>query len=58
MIVQEYDDKTNKTKVFQVSKSFSTVEVDPQFGRVLFLKENKTMEIVEMRKDCRYIISE
>ena len=58
MIVQEINPKTNDIKTIHVCPSFATVEIDPIHNRILFLKENKTMEIIQMNKNNRYVISE
>jgi hypothetical protein len=58
MIVQETNPKTNYIKIFRVASNFTTVEIDPIHNRILFLKENKTVEIIKMKKENRYVIKE
>jgi hypothetical protein len=58
MIVQEINPKTTKIKTFRVAPNFTTVEIDPVKNRILFLKLNQTSEIIRMKKENRYIISE
>lgn len=58
IMIQEIDSKKLESKIYKVSTSFSTIEVDPKSNKLLFLKENKTVEMIEMKKSCRYIISE
>jgi hypothetical protein len=58
MIVQEIDPKTTKIKTFRVAPNFTTVEIDPIHNRILFLKLNQTAEIIQMKKENRYIISD
>ena len=58
IMIQEIKDNKLESKIWKVSSSFSTIEVDPVFNRLLFIKENKTLEIIKMDKNSRYIISE
>jgi hypothetical protein len=58
MIVQEIDPKTTKIKTFRVASNFTMVEIDAAYNRILFLKENQTSEIIQMKKENRYIISD